>query len=236
MAGYYRRFIPRFSDRAKPLTDLTKKGVEWRWGEEQQAAFDDIKSRLTESPILAHPNFNEPFIVTTDASGFGVSAWLGQHDDDRKVIRPIHYANKLLHGSELNWSATVKEAAAVVFGVKQFRHYLEGHKFVIRTDHRALRYLFAGSDLAIDTPRLTRWQLFRQHCCGCIVTGCGSSPSPGYDCQCATPSTSVARFTRVICGTTTTATTTTITRSATHICGPTICTTCFCGIFSYGTQ
>ena len=70
-AGYYRRFIPNFGDIASPLYGLERKGANFKWTTECQAAFDTLKKRLTSSPILAYPNFDRPFILDTDASDQG---------------------------------------------------------------------------------------------------------------------------------------------------------------------
>ena len=72
LAGYYRRFIKGFSDIAKPLTSLTKKDVPFHWGEKQQEAFENLREKLCEEPVLQYPDFTRPFIVTTDASGIAI--------------------------------------------------------------------------------------------------------------------------------------------------------------------
>ena len=62
-ANFYRRFIQDFSRVTRPLTALVKKGVPWSWGAAQQAAFDELKARFTEAPILAMPDLSQPFVV-----------------------------------------------------------------------------------------------------------------------------------------------------------------------------
>jgi hypothetical protein len=69
LAAYYRKFINKFSAIARPLTNLLKKNNVWKWEDKEQTSFDLLKARLTTAPLLQYPNFEEPFIITTDASG-----------------------------------------------------------------------------------------------------------------------------------------------------------------------
>jgi hypothetical protein len=74
LTGYYRKFIPNFSTIAKPLTTLLTKEAPLKWTSEEQRSFDFLKTKLTETPILQYPDFQKPFILTTDASGYGLGA------------------------------------------------------------------------------------------------------------------------------------------------------------------
>ncbi|GJQ92697.1 putative reverse transcriptase domain-containing protein [Tanacetum coccineum] len=74
LAGYYRRFIEGFSKIAKPLTKLTQKNKSYIWGEEQESAFQLLKQKLCEAPILALPEGNDNFVVYCDASLKGIGA------------------------------------------------------------------------------------------------------------------------------------------------------------------
>jgi len=78
LAGYYHRFIENFSKVAKPLLDLTKQSVAFKWKQEQQEAFNKLREILCSEPILQYPNFNEPFVITTDASRYAIGAILNQ--------------------------------------------------------------------------------------------------------------------------------------------------------------
>ncbi|GKF81501.1 putative reverse transcriptase domain-containing protein, partial [Tanacetum coccineum] len=68
LAGYYRRFIEGFLNVAKPLTELTQKNKKYIWGEDQESAFQLLKQKLCEAPILALPKGNNDFVVYCDAS------------------------------------------------------------------------------------------------------------------------------------------------------------------------
>jgi hypothetical protein len=81
LASFYRSLVPKFAEAAKPLTILTRKDQTFIWGPSQQEAFDDLKNRLSTTPDLAYPNFEIPFILTTDASKVAVAAILSQVQD-----------------------------------------------------------------------------------------------------------------------------------------------------------
>ena len=152
LAGYYRRFIPRFATVASPLTALTKKGVRFVWTDLTENAFQVLKSCLSSAPILAYPNFEKPFILQTDASDVGLGAVLTQLDTSGHE-RVISYASRTLSGREQNYTAMEKEALAVVFATKHCRVYLLGRKFQLVTDNRALKRLHTIQ----PKGRIARW-------------------------------------------------------------------------------
>ena len=102
MAQYYKTFIKRFADIARPLYNLTRKDEEFEWTEAQQKAFEIIKGKLTEEPILAHPNWDKPFKLYIDASDMGLEAVLIQDDENEKE-RVIAYEAKTLNQNEKNY-------------------------------------------------------------------------------------------------------------------------------------
>ncbi|GJY36065.1 putative reverse transcriptase domain-containing protein [Tanacetum coccineum] len=122
LAGYYRRFIEGFSKIAKPLTKLTQKNKSYIWGEEQESAFQLLKQKLCEAPILALPEGNDNFVVYCDASLQGLGAVLMQRE---KVIA---YASRQLKPHEENYTTHDLELGAVIFALKIWRHYLYGTK------------------------------------------------------------------------------------------------------------
>lgn len=154
LCSYYRKFIENFSKIALPLTSLLKADVKFLWGPTQQEAFENLKERLTSKPILQYPKWDEPFILTTDASNQAVGAILSQGVIPQDL--PIAYASRKFNKAEVNYSTTEKELAAIIFGVKHFRPYLYGKKFTIVTDHRPLTYLMNVKD---PGSRLIRWRL-----------------------------------------------------------------------------
>ncbi len=106
-------------------------------------------------PVLASADFSNEFILTTDASDYGIGGVLSQIFDNN-VERPIQYLSRTLSHHEKNYATTHKEALAIVWCVEQCRHYLMGSKFIIRTDHNALKWLMTVKD---QNSKLMRWAL-----------------------------------------------------------------------------
>nr|GEZ63392.1 reverse transcriptase domain-containing protein [Tanacetum cinerariifolium] len=153
-AGFYRRFIKDFSKISRPMTHLLEKDTSFIFSEDCIKAFQTLKKKLTEAPILIASNWDLPFELMCDASDFAISAVLGQRHE--KHFRPIHYASKTLTDAECNYIMTKKEMLAVVYAFEKFRSYLIMNKSIVHTDHSALKYLFAKKDAK---ARLLRWVL-----------------------------------------------------------------------------
>ena len=102
-------------------------------------AFDELKARLTATPILALPRDEGQYILDVDASGEGLGAVLSQVQADEEKV--IGYASRLCNRAEANYCITRRELLALVYGLKQYRQYLLGRSFLIRTDHSALQWL-----------------------------------------------------------------------------------------------
>lgn len=139
LCQYYRRFVPNFSEISAPLHALTKKGARFHWSHECQNAFDQLKSALTDAPVLALPSDQGEFILDCDASNHSIGAVLSQVQDG--VERPICFASQLYNKHEVNYNVTRKELLAIITFVKKFRQYLLGRPFRIRTDNAALQWL-----------------------------------------------------------------------------------------------
>ncbi|GJU07075.1 putative reverse transcriptase domain-containing protein [Tanacetum coccineum] len=148
LAGYYRRFIKDFSKIAKSLTELTQKNKKYIWGEDQESAFQLLKQKLCEAPILALPEGNDDFVVYCDASHQGLGAVLMQRE---KVIA---YASRQLKPNEENYTTHDLELGAVVFALKIWRHYLYGTKCTVFTDHKSLQHILDQKELNM---RQRRW-------------------------------------------------------------------------------
>jgi hypothetical protein len=137
--SYYRRHIPRFAHIAAPLNRLEQKGVDYVWTEECDRAFNTLKRCLTAPPILAFPRSEDPFVLDTDASSFAVGAILGQVQEGAE--RVVAYASRMLSRQERRYCATRREMLALVYGTREFRPYLLGRRFTVRTDHNSLVWL-----------------------------------------------------------------------------------------------
>lgn len=155
-ASWYRRFIPNFSTLASPLNQLTSQGKNappFLWSAQADAAFKSLKDCLVSTPVLSCPDYSKPFEVHTDASNVGIGAVLTQTLDG--VERVIAYMSKSLSKQEQNYSATEREALAVLTAVEHWRCYLDnGNKIVVYTDHSALKWFL---NLNNPTGRLARW-------------------------------------------------------------------------------
>ncbi|GJR25951.1 reverse transcriptase domain-containing protein [Tanacetum coccineum] len=156
-AGFYQRFIKDFSKISRPMTHLLEKNTPFIFSEDCILAFQTLKKKLTEAPILIAPNWDQPFEIMCDASDYAIGAVLGQRIE--KHFRPIHYASKTMTEAESNYTTTEKEMLAVVYAFEKFRSYLIMNKSVVYTDHSALKYLFNKKDAK---ARLLRWVLLLQ--------------------------------------------------------------------------
>jgi hypothetical protein len=145
LAGYYRKFIPNFAEVAEPLHKLLRKGVKFQWNTEAQTCFELLKTYLISEPILIRPNFDEKFILHTDASDFGIGAVLSQIGRDGRE-HAIAYLSCSLSKPEHAYSTTEREALAIVWAVKKLQKYLWGPEFEIVTDHQALKWLLNQPD------------------------------------------------------------------------------------------
>ena len=165
-ASFYRKHIRGFATIAKPLTELTRNGVDVATESQKddaQAAIRKLKEALTTAPVLALPRWDRPFIVHTDACITGLGAVLCQKDEE-ETERPIAYWGRVLTPAEANYNVSELELLAIVCCIKQWRPYLwsaSGKKFILRVDHAALLYLHTAKDTVGGGPasRLQRWYL-----------------------------------------------------------------------------
>ena len=142
LMGFYRKFIRNYAAIAAPLTTLLCKDA-FEWSLTSQAAFDALKSAVTTTPVLALPNFAEPFVVETNASGIAMGAVLTQRG------HPLAYFSKLFGPRMTHASTYIRELHAIVAAVRKWRQYLLGRSFTILTNHKSLRELMTQ---IIQTP------------------------------------------------------------------------------------
>ena len=191
LCNYYRKFIENFSSIVRPLTALTKKKVKFHWGKEQQQAFDTMKHRLVNYPVLRHFRFDLPVEIHTDASNHGLGAVLLQTENNQTY--PIAYASRRLSDAEVNYNTTEKECLAIVWSINYFRHYLWGKRFRIVTDHHALCWLHKQQN---PSSRLTRWIIKLQDYDFDIVHKCGKYHQDA-DCLSRNPVTNTESPSRI---------------------------------------
>lgn len=154
LTGYYRRFIRDYAKLAKPLTKKLKKDQKINTDDKDYInAFEKLKQIIASDQVLSYPNFELPFILTTDASNFALGAVLSQVQDGKE--RPIAFGSRTLNKAEENYSTTEKEALAISWAVEKYRPYLHGSKFVLVTDHKPLIFI----KNATKNSKILRWRL-----------------------------------------------------------------------------
>jgi uncharacterized protein with von Willebrand factor type A (vWA) domain len=159
LAGYYRRFVKDFSKIAASLTELMKEKTTWRWEREEKDAFKQLKEKMSQTPILIHPDHSLPFVVTTDASGYAVGAVLSQ--DQGNGQQPVAFYSHKMNKAERNYPVHEQELLAIILALKEWRCYLHGasHAVQIITDHQSLKYLNSQPHLS---SRQARWVEYLQ--------------------------------------------------------------------------
>jgi hypothetical protein len=156
--NFYRRFIWHFSNLAKPLNNLLKKDQKFEWTDDCQQAFDELKKRFTEEPVLMMPDQTKPFQIETDASKYATGAVLTQLDanGDR---HPISFISKTFSPAERNYEIYDRELLAIIRALEEWRHYIQGspHTTIVLSDHKNLTYYREAKKL---NRRQARWSLY----------------------------------------------------------------------------
>ncbi len=123
--------MPSYADVAAPVTATTPKNAHFRWGTDEQDAFEAVKDALcSDRVVMRHPDPSKPYILHTDASDFTVGAILTQKDDSG-IDRPIQYISKTPSESQRKWAAIVKEAFAIVSTLNKLQPYLQSVQLVV---------------------------------------------------------------------------------------------------------
>ena len=120
--NFYRRFIPGFAKVTKPLTELIGK-KKWKWKDEKKDAFNKLKNKMMNPPILAIPNNKRKMWLETDASGYAIGEVLSQQQEDN-FWKPIAYLSRAMNETERNYEIYEQELLAIMEGLKQWRQYL----------------------------------------------------------------------------------------------------------------
>lgn len=154
ICGFYRHLIPKYAELTETLTQLTRKNVKFSWTPNHQKAFEQLQEIFFTSPFVVLPNWEEPFVLNTDASGCAVSAVLMQ--ERQGSLHPISYFSKTLTPAEQKYPAIKLELYAIYKGVTSFKSYLYNRKFKILTDSKPLLHFQQSSSPANN---VTRWLL-----------------------------------------------------------------------------
>ena len=155
LVNFNARYIADLATLSEPLRRLTRKSVTFNWGKEQQAAFEKLKTALSEATTLAYFSNNAKTKVVADASPVGIAAVLVQEQDG--IQRAIYYASRSLSDVERRYSQTEKEALALVLACERFHMYLYGRRFELITDHKPLECIYSARSK--PSARIERWVL-----------------------------------------------------------------------------
>lgn len=153
LTGFFRRFIPKYAQIAAPISELLKKSVSFSWEHKQEEAFQTLKKKLTESPILQIFNPASETELHCDASSLGLSGMLLQRGIDGR-LHLVHAVSKKATAVEKNYHSSKMELMAVVWSITRLRPYLVGMKFTVVTDCQALVHLNAKKT---SNPQIARW-------------------------------------------------------------------------------
>ena len=153
MGSYYRRYIRGFASIVRPMVELTRNNRKFVWDEACEVAFAALKKALVSSQVMGYPlNDGGDFILDVDASDVGIGGVLHQVQQGKEKV--IAYASRALNRAESNYCITEKELLAVRFFIEYFRQYLLGRRFIVRTDHQSLVWLFM---LKEPRGKIARW-------------------------------------------------------------------------------
>ena len=166
--GYFHEHVPHYALKSEPLRQLLKKGTPFIWSEACQTAFETLKTDLMSDSVLRMPDFEQPFVLTTDWSKVAVGAVLSQFQPvdsedptSEKKEFVIAYASRALSPAETNYAPTEGECLALVWATRKFRQFLHGTAFKLRTDHSALQWLatarFENSKLELGSSLARAW-------------------------------------------------------------------------------
>ena len=158
MVQWLAKYIPHLSHKMEPLNKLKRKGVVWKWEEEEKSAFNKIKYAVQNAHIVRHPNPEKEFYVICDASEYATGAVLLQEYDN--IYYPIEFYSKLLDQNQRNWHISEKEIVSVVWALEKWERFLIGAHFHVFTDHKNLiQLLNYTNENKVQKSKLIRWIL-----------------------------------------------------------------------------
>jgi len=134
--NFYRKFIKYYAKIASPINQLVKKNTKFIWTDEAQKAFNKLKKKFEEKPILITLDPTKPFEIFVDASNHVTEAVLTQRDDNG-VQHPCFFYSKPLSPVEKRYHTSEQEFLAIIRAIQEWRHYIDGapEETIIWTDH-----------------------------------------------------------------------------------------------------
>ena len=161
MALFFKPFVDKYSDLTADLNEMTNKSFNWSdkslWSKDYERTFRTLKDALQQSQTLYYPDYNNEFILRTDASKQAVGGILLQRDKEGRLF-PIAMVSCKLSETAQRWDAFKLECFAIYYCVKKLSHYLHGKEFIIETDHQNLQWLEKN-----DSAIVMRWRWYLQN-------------------------------------------------------------------------
>ena len=157
MVNYLGKFTPDLAKETTKLRELLKKDNDWNWNQFHVIEFQNLKKKMSSTPVLAPFSLESDTLLSTDASSYGLGAALLQRCEGE--WRPVAFASRTLSESEKRYAQIEKEALAVCWASDKFHYYLAGRKFVIETDHKPLVAILGEKELSKLPLRVQRFRL-----------------------------------------------------------------------------
>ena len=158
MANTCHEYIPDYAAITAPLRELTKKNTVFKWEPIHLKAFEQLKKKLTSTPVMAHFDTKKRSLVIVDGSSYGISAILAQKEHNSQQYKILSYASRSLNPVEKRYSQTDIEGLSLVWGIEYFRMFLIGSEFDVVTDHKALESIF-NNPRSRPPARIERWMI-----------------------------------------------------------------------------
>ena len=152
LVNFYSRYLHKYSDLVEPFSEIRKKNSEFSWNKNLETAFIKLKDALMKKPVVKIFDPKKEVVLTTDASGTAVSAILAQEN------HPFMYLSRKLTKAEMNYSNIEREALAIVWATQRARQFLLGRKFLLKSDHRPLEFIFNPRK---ELPKMTSARIMR---------------------------------------------------------------------------
>ena len=145
--NFYRGFIPKYSSITLPLTNMTKKGVQWHWSKECQDAFENLKCQFKTADIIRHFDTSLPIVLKTDASNYAIGGILSQIHEDGQ--HPVGFYSRKLRHEEINYDTHDKELLSIIECFKAWRHFTmeTSVPITVYSDHNNLKYFMTTKEL-----------------------------------------------------------------------------------------
>ena len=150
--GLLQKIHPRLREDCNAFDEFDSQEDSYKWTSSQDEAFNELKTKLTEAPVLKPADPSRDYTVTCDGSDVAVGAVLSQIYDSGE--HPVAFESRKMNSAEANYPTHERELLAVIHALRTWRHYLEGKKFKVVTDHYSLKYLMTQPNLS---KRQARW-------------------------------------------------------------------------------